>query len=136
MWGFRLKALLMSFTTRCTSTATSSGDSAIFGPRLRLPPAAASAVAVGGTVASHRQAGESKAHPGQRPRKAERGEPTTPTRRQAPPPRLVWHSPVETGGAEKLRLRQVRASALTSFRPGLWAFSTSPPHSALSLPFW
>lgn len=35
MCGFRWKALRMSFTTRCTSTATSSGDSAIF----RLPQA-------------------------------------------------------------------------------------------------
>lgn len=33
MSGFRLKALRMSFTTRCTSTATSSGDSAIFHSR-------------------------------------------------------------------------------------------------------
>lgn len=38
MCGFRWKALRMSFTTRCTSTATSSGDSAMF------PQAAAGAL--------------------------------------------------------------------------------------------
>lgn len=58
MSGFRLKALRMSFTTRCTSTATSSGDSAIFHSRpCRAAPCRAAPRQAGRALPGQRAAG-------------------------------------------------------------------------------